>query len=129
MTLKKFAVTSAPLICSGARPCSPLRLNDSRREIAMCSKERVVALPIDIIGKRNGNLRLVRVGLGDDHDPIRFRIGQRLEQDRVDHAENRGVRADPERERENGDEGEAGRLQQLPDGISDLLKWNDNANG
>ena len=31
---------------------------------------------------------------------------QRLEQDRIDHAEDGGVRADPERERQDRDEGE-----------------------
>ena len=39
--------------------------------------------------------------------------GQRLEQHRIDHAENGSVRADPERESEDRDQGETGMLDQL----------------
>ena len=40
----------------------------------------------------------------DDHQPVGLRVGQRLEQHRVDHAENGGACADTERERyERGD--------------------------
>ena len=46
------------------------------------------------------------------HDEaVGVRIRKRREQDRVDHAEDRRVRADAEREREHGDESEPGDLR------------------
>src|SRR5262245_2512739 len=46
------------------------------------------------------------------HNPVWIVKGQRLEQHRVDDAENRRVRADSERQREDGDQREAGSFQQ-----------------
>ena len=45
---------------------------------------------------------------------------QRLEEHRVDHAEDGGVRADPEREGEHGDQGEAGMLDQLAQSVANV---------
>jgi hypothetical protein len=42
----------------------------------------------------------------DADEAVRIREWQRLEQNAVDDAENRGVGADAESERENGDRGE-----------------------
>jgi hypothetical protein len=36
-----------------------------------------------------------------------------MEQDRIDHAENRGIGRDPESKRDDGDESECRRLEQL----------------
>src|SRR5262245_21511289 len=44
-------------------------------------------------------------------DPFRFAVSQRLEQDSIDDAEDRRVRADAERQCENGDRREAGILK------------------
>ena len=49
-----------------------------------------------------------------------MRERQRLEQERVDHAEDGGVRADPERERQDGDDGEAGMLDELAKAVTDV---------
>ena len=45
----------------------------------------------------------------DAHEPIGIRKRQRTDQDRVDDGEDRDVRADAERERQNRDRGESGR--------------------
>ena len=42
------------------------------------------------------------------HELLRLGIGQRPQEDGVDHAEHRGVRADAERQRQDRDEAEAG---------------------
>ena len=63
-------------------------------------------------------LRLVRRAQSDE--PVRFAIRQRTQKDRVDDAEERDVRADAEREAEDGDQREAGRLEQLTDRVTDL---------
>ncbi len=56
---------------------------------------------------------LPRIGHADGDELLRGRERQRLEQERVDHTEDGGVRTDPERERQDGDEGEAGMLDEL----------------
>ena len=56
------------------------------------------------------------------HQLAGFGIGQRPEQDGIDHAEDGGVRADAQREREHGDRGEAGILQQQTEGVAKIVK-------
>jgi hypothetical protein len=63
-------------------------------------------------------LRLVRRAQSDE--PVRFAIRERTQKDRVDDAEERDVRADSEREAEDGDQREAGRLEELTDRVTDL---------
>ena len=46
--------------------------------------------------------------------------GSGLSRTRVDHAEDGGVRADPERERQDGDDGEAGMLDELAEAVADV---------
>ena len=53
------------------------------------------------------------------HQSIGLVIGQRPQEHGVDDAEERDVGADAEREAENGDEGEARRLEQLPGGVAE----------
>jgi len=50
----------------------------------------------------------------------RIRIRQRPQQHAVDDAEDRGGRADAERQRQHGDGGEPGRLDELTDGVADV---------
>ena len=71
-------------------------------------EDGVIASPIDIVGKRDRNLRLIRVCLCDDRQPVRIGIGQGLEENRVNDTEDRRIRADPEREGDDGDESETG---------------------
>ena len=68
---------------------------------------------------------------GVDADQL-FRLGkgERPEQHRVNHAENCGVGADAEGEREYGDDGEAGIFPQHARAVADVLKENfDGAEG
>jgi len=69
-----------------------------------------MALPMTLLG---GAARPVYAQL---HQLAGLGIGQRPEQDGIDHAEDGGVCPDAEREREHGDGGEAGILQQLAEG-------------
>ena len=48
-------------------------------------------------------------GLVEDQQPIGFGVGQRLDQDAVDHAEQRGVDADAERQAEDDDRSDTPR--------------------
>ena len=51
-------------------------------------------------------------------------IIERAQEHAVDDRENRGAGADPERERENGDGGETGRGEQLPEGVAKVVQHN-----
>src|SRR5260370_39685561 len=90
------------------------RLAYRKREIA---EHLLLLLHGDVprIGEADARqiLRLVRRTQSDE--PVRFAIRQRTQKDRVDDAEERDVRADSEREAEDGDQREAGRLEQLTD--------------
>ena len=45
-------------------------------------------------------------------EPIRFAIGERFQQNAIDEREHRGVGADPERKREDRDQGKSGTVRQ-----------------
>ena len=49
------------------------------------------------------------------------RRAERREQDRVNDREDRGVRADAERERKHGYESESGRLPELAKGVAEVV--------
>jgi hypothetical protein len=69
----------------------------------------VVRVALDLGCREPRRLGQIR-GAPDDRDPIGLAVGQRLEQHVLDHAEDRGVRADPERERRDRHQGEARRV-------------------
>ena len=89
--------------------------------------ERAVLVPeIKEVGIRErAQLRLGRFLAGVDHadrdELVRRGKGQRLEQDRVDHAEDGGVRADAERKGEHGDDGEGGMFPELAYAVTDVV--------
>ena len=64
-------------------------------------------------------LGLIRPGgrAADMDEPVRVRERQRLEEHDIDDAENRGVRADGERERRDDDEREARRAEKTARGV------------
>ena len=55
-------------------------------------------------------------------ETMRILVGQFLDQRGVDDGENRGVRADAERQRDDGHGGEAGRAQTQTNGVFDVLE-------
>src|SRR6185503_12829425 len=57
----------------------------------------------------------------DPHQSLGVRIRQSAKQERIEHAEHRGVRPDAEREREHGHGGETRVLQQLTEGASEIV--------
>ena len=69
-------------------------------------------------GRRYG---LGQIDAADGDEFLRRREWQRLQEHRVDHAEDGGVRADPEREREHGDDGERGMLDELAQAVADVV--------
>ena len=73
------------------------------------------------ISRRHRELGLARAAFKNTDQLFRFAIRQRFEQHAVDHAEDCSVGTDAEREREHGDGGEAGVLQQLPEGKSQII--------
>ena len=81
-------------------------------------------LPVEHVGE--GHRAAVTAGAAVEdrarHDqPGRVRVGERFEQDRLHEAEDRGVRADAEREREHRDGGPARRPAQQADALANVL--------
>ena len=59
---------------------------------------------------------------GDEHQPIRVTVLERLQHDPVDDAEYGAVGADPERQRQDGDGGESRRLPEITEGVAQVLR-------
>jgi hypothetical protein len=60
----------------------------------------------------------------DEDQPACVRIRQRLEQDAVDDAENRGIGANPERQGQHGHERVTGMLPEMPQRVEQVLsQW------
>ena len=87
-----------------------------------CRTQRVAQVPHFGLGNRVLRDALSRKPAPDLHELLRAVEGERTQQHRVDHAEDDGVGADAERQREHGDGGEAGRLGQHANGVSKVLK-------
>ena len=93
-------------------------ISGERQVEVVVGREALESLaPIAKVGEvREGELRqrgaILRGLLAERHQAIRLGEWQRLEQDGVDDAENRGVAANPEREREDGDRAVGGLLPQ-----------------
>ena len=62
----------------------------------------------------------IAVGLPHHHETIDIPERRRPQQDRIDDAEDSGVRADAERERENQNDGECGRLLKRPERVANV---------
>jgi hypothetical protein len=58
---------------------------------------------------------------GDEEEPFRLRIWQRLQQHAVDHAEDRAVRTNTQRERQDGDRGIRRTLPEAAEGMNQVL--------
>ena len=65
--------------------------------------------------------RMLRRGGPDHREAIRVWKRKRAQQDGVDDTEDRAIRADPEGEREHGNEGEAGRLDELAKSVAEIV--------
>jgi hypothetical protein len=72
--------------------------------------------------QRQLELALLRLASPEKHEAVGVREGKRVEYDAVDNREHRGGRADPERERDDGDQREAGRPEQPAGGVSEVLE-------
>jgi hypothetical protein len=81
----------------------------------------VLAAPVEQRVHARGAIghRGAAVAVLDPNQALGLLERQRLQQHRVDESEHRRAGADAERERGHGDHGEAGRLQQLADGVTE----------
>ena len=84
-------------------------------------KNRVVVSPIEIVGQRN-RIILTRSGrFIQHHDPVGIWIWQRPQQNRINDAENRSVRANTQRQRQDRDYTETRLLPQHAESVSNIL--------
>ena len=84
-------------------------------------EDDVVSLPVEEV--QRGNAVAVAAGWFFEHtdDPIGVPVRKGFEQDAIDEAENRGVAADAEGQRQNGHRGKRRRSRQRSAGIADIL--------
>jgi hypothetical protein len=81
----------------------------------------VLLAPVAEVRVRDGHGRHLLAPLAEAHEPVRVFEGQRPQQHAVDDRKDRRVRADAQRERENGDRREAGLLEQHPKSVPNVL--------
>ena len=63
--------------------------------------------PFEKTDAGDGSLRAIRTGLPDQDETARIAVWQRMQNDRIEDAEHRGVNADAEGQRQNGRDAEA----------------------
>ena len=92
-------------------------------EAGHAGKSAVPHAPVEEVRRGPGAKHLLRLPIGLGHEQELFSAGKRKrpQQDRVHDAENRGVRADADRHGQRGDDGEARRLPQRPNGVPQVL--------
>ena len=76
--------------------------------------------PIEKVRVTDGARCRNRHAFPKQDESVRLRIRQRPQEHRIDHAKDGGVGADPERERDDRDHAEGGRLDQHADGVSKI---------
>ena len=115
-----------------------IRLIETQQRPAAASRDghlvegTILRLNVDVLAGRRPVLRDVdaRRPQPQGGQTIRIRIGQRLQQQRVDHAEDRRVGADPNRERGDDDERQARTASQRTEGVAEVLeKWRHGCRG
>jgi hypothetical protein len=85
-------------------------------------ERRRLTTPEIELGWRGAWSRPLWRGVQERHDPARFRVGQRPQKDAVDHREDCRVRADAERQRQDGGECERGALPDRPPRVPQVVK-------
>ena len=82
----------------------------------------IVAPEVEVVRKCDRDGALLRTNvLVEDDEPLGVRIRQRPKEDGVNDAEDRGVRADAERQREDGNKGEAWCFPKLTNGVAKFV--------
>ena len=109
MTLEHAPRHRDPLRFAAGNTAEIARLRASEREVL---ERRAVAPPIEVIRQGDRSVRTTG-NFVEVNEAFWLRIRKRPEKDRVDHAEDRAVRANPECERQHGDDREAGRFAEL----------------
>ncbi len=84
---------------------------------AIASKERLWSRQSTIVRRRDGGAAVMQ----QSDQAVGVAIVERVEEDGIHHAEDRGIGADAEREREDGEESEARRPQQGARTIAKIL--------
>src|SRR5437762_1171087 len=88
-------------------------------------EDRLLRAPVAEVRVGNRHGGKVRTAFAQPDQPPGVRIGQGAQQDRVDHAENRRVRPDAQRQCEQGHRGKARALGEYADGVAEVGHGND----
>ena len=85
-------------------------------------EDRVLPLPVQVVRIREVGAGHLRGGLGDVNEPGGIGIWERFDQGGVHEGEDRDARAQAQAEHQDRRHGEAGILDELPDGEADVLR-------
>ena len=124
--LRRHAEEAEELIADD-RGAQPLGLADAGGVDRLHVEDRdalgcvVAAAPGEEIGIWQRKVGAALTGDAHLHQPIGIGKRQRPQQDGFDDREDGRRGADPERQRQDGDEGESRALQQQPDGVADVV--------
>ena len=121
-TGKKSAVTWIAFTCSGVGAAAQVEARP--REVVRADRlERLrVLFPGHELGDRHAVAEAVPELELQPHQAVRLAVGQRLQQNAVDHREDGGVGSDSESERGDRDGGEAGAAKKLPERQPNVLE-------
>ena len=95
----------------------PIRRHPRETSILFTEIEEVRVTHGTKSGRRRG---FVEIDPADGHQLVRRRKWQRFQEDRVDHTEDRSVRADPEGKGEDRDNAEGGMLEKLAESVTNV---------
>ena len=86
-------------------------------------EDRIRLVPVAHIEIRQPRLVVgVEILFADNENALRVGVGVRLQQNAVDHAENRGVQADAKAEAQDGDRRESLAARQIAEGVANVLE-------
>ena len=100
-----------------------LRIEDEARAVVADQGLERGALVADVLQVRDGeaHLRDLLGPFGQEDQPVRLLVGKGAQEDRVDHAEDRGVGADAQGKGQDGHGGESGAPRQHARAVTDVL--------
>ena len=84
-------------------------------------EDPVLPAPVEVLRVRHRRVGERRLDVANQQQPVGVRIGEGAQQDAVDEAEDHGVGADSQRQRQNRDGGESGTLQQGAGGDAQVV--------
>ena len=116
-----FAAQPFGFAVAGKAPLTAREERVLREHLLLIAEDFVLGIRPHHLAKDARGCGAIRHEQVDHHQIVRLREGQRLQQQRVDEGEDRGVGADAEGERDDRDQGEDRRLDERANRVANVL--------